>query len=190
MKGCHVSNATSCHIYITKERLVKTNNASALKHHAHDSISTIAAHREASIRAVTLFVEHVADLTPHLAYLFPVLMARGVPTGSLFDPALELFVHDADEHAAFKRYATRRTLLSTLRHRSSCRRLIQPWTMAKYPNPRKTCLSRSSSLSRSSIHCCRVHRISRIAVRCISLEKRIHKCGEDRKTPSDTFDRS
>lgn len=59
--------------------------------------------REASIHAVTLFVEHVADLTPHLAYLFPILMARGVPTGSLYDPELELFVHDNDEHEAYKR---------------------------------------------------------------------------------------
>lgn len=59
--------------------------------------------REASIRAVSLFVEHVSDLTPHLAYLFPVLMARGVPAGSLYDPVLELFVHDNSEHEAYKR---------------------------------------------------------------------------------------
>ena len=59
--------------------------------------------REASIQAVTLFVEHVPDLTPHLAYLFPILMARGVPAGSLYDPSLELFVHDNDENEAYKR---------------------------------------------------------------------------------------
>lgn len=52
---------------------------------------------------MTLFVENVSDLTPYLAYLFPVLVARGVPTGSLYDPALELFVHDSDEHEAYKR---------------------------------------------------------------------------------------
>ncbi|CAB1102695.1 unnamed protein product [Ectocarpus sp. CCAP 1310/34] len=59
--------------------------------------------REASIKAVALFMEHVPDLTPHLAYLFPVLMARAVPAGSLYDPSLELFVHDNDEHEAYKR---------------------------------------------------------------------------------------
>ncbi|CAM9489910.1 unnamed protein product, partial [Scytosiphon promiscuus] len=59
--------------------------------------------REASIQAVTLFVGNVSDLTPHLAYLFPVLVARGVPMGSLYDPALQLFVHDNDEHEAYKR---------------------------------------------------------------------------------------
>ena len=59
--------------------------------------------REASIRAVTLFVENVSDLTPHLAYLFPVLMARGVPLGSMYDPELELFVYDNTEHEAYKR---------------------------------------------------------------------------------------
>lgn len=63
--------------------------------------------REASIHAVTLFVEHVSDLTPYLAYLFPVLMARGVPMGSLYDPGLELFVHDNDEHDAYKRCVAR-----------------------------------------------------------------------------------
>lgn len=60
--------------------------------------------REACIQAVTLFVEHVPDLTPYLAYLYPVLMARGVPMGSLYDPGLEIFVHDSDEHDAYKRY--------------------------------------------------------------------------------------
>ncbi|CAM9154418.1 unnamed protein product, partial [Pylaiella littoralis] len=59
--------------------------------------------REACIQAVTLFVEHVPDLTPYLAYLYPVLMARGVPMGSLYDPGLEIFVHDSDEHDAYKR---------------------------------------------------------------------------------------
>eukprot|EP00903_Cladosiphon_okamuranus_P014433 g13393.t1 len=59
--------------------------------------------REAAIHAVTLFVEHVSDLTPHLAYLFPILMARGVPAGSLYDPSLELFVHDNEQHEAYKR---------------------------------------------------------------------------------------
>ena len=59
--------------------------------------------REASIRAVMVFVENVSDLTPHLAYLFPVLMARGVPMGSMYDPELELFVHDEKEHEAYKR---------------------------------------------------------------------------------------
>eukprot|EP00752_Nemacystus_decipiens_P006102 g5507.t1 len=59
--------------------------------------------REASIEAATLFVEHVSDLTPHLAYLFPILMARVVPAGSLYDPSLRLFVHNNDEHEAYKR---------------------------------------------------------------------------------------
>lgn len=62
--------------------------------------------REASISVVTLFVKHVADLTPHLAYLFPVLMARGVPAGSRYDPDLELFVHDSNDHDAYKRCVT------------------------------------------------------------------------------------
>lgn len=63
----------------------------------------LALHREASIHAATIFVEHVSDLTPHLAYLFPVLMARGASAGSLYDPALELFVHNNEEHEAYKR---------------------------------------------------------------------------------------
>lgn len=68
----------------------------------HDSLDSII-RREAAIHAVALLVEQVPDLTPHLAYLFPVLMARGVPAGSLYDPGLELFVHDLDEHEAYKR---------------------------------------------------------------------------------------
>ncbi|CAM9309283.1 unnamed protein product, partial [Hapterophycus canaliculatus] len=67
------------------------------------SDSAQACSREASIQAITLFVGNVSDLTPYLAYLFPVLVARGVPAGSLYDPALELFVYDNDEHEAYKR---------------------------------------------------------------------------------------
>lgn len=61
--------------------------------------------RESAIRAVTLFVDHVPDLTPHLAHLFPVVMARGVPVGSLYDAELQLFIHDTEEHDAYKRCA-------------------------------------------------------------------------------------
>lgn len=60
--------------------------------------------RESAIHAVTLFLDHVPDLTPHLAYLLPVVMARGVPAGSLYDPELQFFVHDAEDHAAYKRW--------------------------------------------------------------------------------------
>lgn len=59
--------------------------------------------RSAAICAVTTCVEHVADLTPYLVYLFPVIIARGVPPGYFYDPSLELFVHDIDEHEAYKR---------------------------------------------------------------------------------------
>lgn len=44
------------------------------------------------------------DLTPHLAYLFPIVMARGVPPGSLYDAEVQLFIHDIEAHDAYKRY--------------------------------------------------------------------------------------
>lgn len=67
------------------------------------SYVNILTNRSAAICAVAACVEHVADLTPYLAYLFPVIMARGVPSGSSYDPNLQLFVHDLDEHEAYKR---------------------------------------------------------------------------------------
>lgn len=60
-------------------------------------------------------MEHVPDLTPHLAYLFPVVMARGVSAGSLYDPELQLFVHDSDDHEAYKRCVTRSCTVSSSR---------------------------------------------------------------------------
>lgn len=59
--------------------------------------------RESSVRMATSFVEHVPDLTPYLAYLFPVLMAQAVPRGSLYDPDIQLFVFDISAHEAYKR---------------------------------------------------------------------------------------
>ncbi|CAM9789668.1 unnamed protein product, partial [Discosporangium mesarthrocarpum] len=56
-----------------------------------------------AIRMVTLFVQHVTDLTPHLAYFFPVLMSRAVPASASFDPEMQLFIINKNEHEEYKR---------------------------------------------------------------------------------------
>lgn len=63
--------------------------------------------RDASIHAVMLFARYVPDLTPHLAYLMPVIVARGVAEGMMYDPEHQLFVHDVEGHDAFKRCVSR-----------------------------------------------------------------------------------
>ncbi|KAG5177053.1 hypothetical protein JKP88DRAFT_333726 [Tribonema minus] len=74
--------------------------------------------RELALRLALALLRGAADLTPHLAYLFPALAARGVPPGAAFDAEAKrergrlltggrrrcaVFVHDADEHEAYRR---------------------------------------------------------------------------------------
>ncbi|CAM9656506.1 unnamed protein product [Phaeothamnion confervicola] len=59
--------------------------------------------RETAARLSALLVGHTADLTPHLAYLLPATTARGVAAGAAYDTELQLFVHDAEDHEAYRR---------------------------------------------------------------------------------------
>eukprot|EP00968_Pinguiococcus_pyrenoidosus_P012548 scaffold1102_cov256-Pinguiococcus_pyrenoidosus.AAC.43 len=58
--------------------------------------------RELSVTLAIAFLANVRDLTEHLGYFFPALCFYLRPEEA-YDPELQVFVHDIDQHEAFKR---------------------------------------------------------------------------------------
>jgi hypothetical protein len=58
--------------------------------------------RELALRISRGLIERVSDITPTLPYLLPALMQR-VPGGLAHDEDTQLFVHDIEEHEAYRR---------------------------------------------------------------------------------------
>lgn len=61
--------------------------------------------RELSLKLVSMLISRspMFDVARHLGYLFPALLVRGVPGGAAYDAESNLFVHDPEEHAAYRR---------------------------------------------------------------------------------------